>query len=138
MIRIIDYGGKMPSRKHEGDAGADVYALSDYTFGPHETICIPLGFGLEIPKGYAGYVIPRSSMGKKGISAQTIPVDSNYRGEIHAIITNYSSETQTVNAGDRIAQLVIIPCLIDNMEWITPEEASKTDRGANGFGSTGI
>lgn len=136
-MRIINYGGKMPSRKHSDDIGADVYALSDYTFQPHETICVPLGFGIELPKGYGGFVLPRSSMGKRGVSAQTIPVDPNYRGEIHAIVTNYTDEVQVVREGDRIAQLVVIPCLVDSFDWISPEEASKTDRGRGGFGSTG-
>lgn len=137
-MNIINYGGKVPSRKHDDDIGADVYALKDYTFGPHETICVPLGIGVELPKGCGGFVLPRSSMGKRGVSAQAIPVDPNYRGEIHAIVTNYTDEVQVVHAGDRIAQLVVIPCIIDTMVMIEPEEASVTDRGTAGFGSTGV
>ena len=137
-MRIINYGGRMPSRKHDDDIGADVYALKDYTFAPHETICIPLGIGVELPKGHACFVLPRSSMGKRGVSAQAIPVDPNYRGEIHAIVTNYTNEQQVIHAGDRIAQLVIVNCFIDSFNMIEPEEASKTDRGSAGFGSTGV
>ena len=89
MLNIINYGGWAPKRAHPGDAGADCYALADYVVKPHETIRIPLGFGTEIPDGMVGFILPRSSMASRGLVAQAVPVDSNYRGEIHAIITNY-------------------------------------------------
>lgn len=136
-MNIINYGGKMPSRKHSDDAGADVYALKPATFYPHETICIPLGFGTEIPEGYVGFILPRSSMAKRGLVAQAVPVDAGYRGELHAIVTNYNRSIQTIEAGDRIAQLVIVPCQTWSFNMIQPEEATETDRGAGAFGSTG-
>ena len=136
-MKIINYGGKVPTRKHAGDAGADVYCLKDLTIFPHETFCVPLGFGTEIPEGHVGFILPRSSMAKRGLVAQAAPVDSNYRGELHAIITNYTGEIQLIEAGDRIAQLVVFPCLVEDMEMIEPAEASATDRGTGAFGSTG-
>ena len=90
-IKLIDFGLKKdhyPFRPHENDAGADVYMPYDYTLKPGEIVRIPLGFGLMIPDGFAGYVFPRSSMAAKGLVCELPPIDSGYRGEIHAIISN--------------------------------------------------
>ncbi len=135
-MNIINFGGKMPTRKHPGDAGADCYAQDTCFIFPHETRKIPLGIGTEIPEGYVGFILPRSSMAAKGVVAAAVPVDSNYRGEIHAIVTNYNTQIARIDAGDRIAQLVIFPCLTPEFEMISPEEASETDRGTGAFGST--
>ena len=85
-IKLIDFGlekDHYPFRPHENDAGADVYMPYDYTLKPGEIARIPLGFGLMIPDGYAGYVFPRSSMATKGLVCELPPIDSGYRGEIH-------------------------------------------------------
>ena len=90
-IRLIDFGVSKehcPFRPHENDAGADVYVPFDCTLNPGDIIKIPLGFGLEIPDGYAGYVFPRSSLAIKGLVCELPPIDSGYRGEIHAIVSN--------------------------------------------------
>lgn len=136
-MNIINFGGRMPERKHAGDAGADVYALRDYHILAHRTVKIPLGFGTEIPEGYVGFILPRSSMAAKGLVAQPVPVDAGYRGELHAIVTNYNVIDADISKGDRIAQLVIFPCEIPAFDWIDPSEASASDRGADAFGSTG-
>lgn len=136
-MNIINYGGMLPERKHRGDAGADVYALEEVWIWPHETVCVPLGFGTEIPEGYVGFILPRSSMAKNSVVAQAVPVDAGYRGELHAIITNYGSVPYKIEPGDRIAQLVVVPCLLEEFAWISPREASRSDRGAGAFGSTG-
>ena len=136
-MNLLDFGGKKPCRKHPEDAGADVYALGDYLVLPHQTLRIPLGIGTEIPEGYVGFILPRSSMAAKGLVAQAVPIDSNYRGEIHAIVTNYNETAVEIHYEDRIAQLVIVPCWLPTFEMINPSEASKTDRGAGAFGSTG-
>lgn len=98
-IKLIDFGlekDHYPFRPHENDAGADVYMPYDYTLKPGEIARIPLGFGLMIPDGYAGYVFPRSSMAAKGLVCELPPIDSGYRGEIHAIISNVSSRIETM------------------------------------------
>ena len=136
-MNIINYGGMMPSRKHPDDAGADVYALKDVEFYPHETCCIGLGFGTEIPEGYVGFIMPRSSMAARGLVAQMVPVDAGYRGELHAIICNYTDEIQKIEAGDRIAQLVVVPCQTWSFDWIDPSDVSRTERMSGAFGSTG-
>lgn len=136
-MNIINYGGVMPSRKHKGDAGADVYALKDVTIGAHETVCIGLGIGAEIPEGYVGFILPRSSMAARGLIAHAVPIDSGYRGELHAIITNVGRSVERIETGDRIAQLVIMPCQTWSFAGIDPSEIIWTDRGDGAFGSTG-
>ena len=84
-IKLIDFGvpeHQRPYRPHGNDAGADVYLPYDCTLQPGEIAKIPLGFGLEIPDGYAGYIFPRTSMAVKGLVCELPPVDSGYRGEM--------------------------------------------------------
>ena len=93
-IKLIDFGvpeSRRPFRPHGNDAGADVYMPYDCTLQPGGIAKIPLGFGIEIADGYAGYIFPRTSMAVKGLVGELPPVDSGYRGEIHAIISNVSS-----------------------------------------------
>ena len=95
-------------------------------------LCVPLGFGIEVPDGYAGYVFPRTSMAVKGLVCELPPVDSGYRGEIHAIISNVSNKPQELPKGSRVGQLVITPVVI--AEFVTELGGQ---RGTGGFGSTG-
>ena len=134
-IRLLDFGvpeDRQPFRPHDNDAGADVYMPYECTVKPGEIIKIPLGFGIEVPDGFAGYVFPRSSMAVKGLVCELPPVDSGYRGEIHAIISNVSNKEHTIRKDDRIGQLVIMPVIIADF---VSEHGSQ--RGLGGFGSTG-
>lgn len=134
-IRLLDFGvskDHRPFRPHDNDAGADVYMPYECTVKPGEIIKIPLGFGIEVPDGFAGYVFPRSSMAVKGLVCELPPVDSGYRGEIHAIISNVSNKEHTIRKDDRIGQLVIMPVIIADF---VSEHGSQ--RGLGGFGSTG-
>ena len=132
-IKLINYGYEnAPLRAHGNDAGADVYANEWYTVLPHETIKIPLGFGIELPDGFAGFVCPRSSMAAKGLVCEIPPVDSGYRGEIHAILTNTTGQTQWISKGERVGQLVIVPVVV--ADFVT--ELGE-GRGTGAFGSTG-
>ena len=132
-IKLIDHGGdRVPVRKHYNDAGADVTALKDYMIGIHETVKIPLGFGVEIPDGYVGFIFPRSGLCSRGLTCELPPIDSGYRGEIHAVITNCSDYPVGIKAGDRIGQLVIFPVVLADFVWDLGEE-----RGTGAFGSTG-
>ena len=134
-IRLIDFGApanQRPFRPHWNDAGADVYMPYDCTLQPREIAKVPLGFGIEVPDGYAGYVFPRTSMAVKGLVCELPPVDSGYRGEIHAIISNVSSRAQELTKGSRVGQLVITPVVI--ADFVTDLGA---ERGNGGFGSTG-
>lgn len=141
-IRVIDYGyDELPKRAHANDAGADVHAhikgsedqAGKITIAPNQTVKIPLGLGLVLPDGYAAFVFPRSGLSSKGITCELPPIDSGYRGEIHAIVTNCSNKAFTVNDGDRIGQLVITPVVI--ADFITED---IEQRGSRCFGSTGI
>lgn len=136
-IQIIDFGyEKLPYRAHENDAGADVHVcMHDNTIdeiGPHKTKKIPLGVGLILPDGYMACVYPRSGLATKGIVCEIPPIDSGYRGEIHAIVHNGTDDPYVIKNGDRIGQLVITPIVV--ADFITDNIA---ERGDNGFGSTG-
>lgn len=132
-VKLIDFGyTNAPNRAHENDAGADVYSTINCTIYPHSTRKIPLGFGLELPDGYAAYIFPRSGMSTKGIVAELPPIDSGYRGEVHAIVSNLTDMPYYVETGDRVGQLVITPVVI--ADFITEDIAQ---RGDGAFGSTG-
>lgn len=137
-IKVLDFGyDKLPLRAHANDAGADVHVcLHNNEEGiwiePNTSYKIPLGLGLVLPDGYAAYVFPRSGLSTSGIVCELPPIDSGYRGEIHAIVTNCSRTPRYIANGDRIGQLVIIPVLI--ADFITED---IEERGSNGFGSTG-
>lgn len=132
---MIDFGLEAdhhPFRSHENDAGADVFMPYDCTLKPGEIAIIPLGFGLIIPDGFAGYVFPRSSMAAKGLVCELPPIDSGYRGEIHAIISNVSTSSQIIHKNTRVGQLVITPVLIADFVLNLGKE-----RENEAFGSTG-
>ena len=134
-IKLIDFGlekNHYPFRPHENDAGADVYMPYNCILKPGEIARIPLGFGLMIPDGYAGYVFPRSSMAAKGLVCELPPIDSGYRGEIHAIICNVSTTTQSLYKDTRVGQLVITPVVIADFVLDLGES-----RSIGAFGSTG-
>ena len=134
-IKLIDFGvskDHRPFRPHDNDAGADVYMPYDCTVQPGEIAKIPLGFGIEVPDGYAAFVFSRSSMAVKGLVCELPPIDSGYRSEIHAIISNVSRTEQKIREGARIGQLVITPVIIADFVF---EHGDR--RGMGGFGSTG-
>lgn len=134
-IKLLDFGvpeDRRPFRPHDNDAGADVYMPYDCTIKPGEIAKIPLGFGIEVPDGFAGFVFPRSSMAVKGLVCELPPVDSGYRGEIHAIISNVSNKEHMIRKDTRIGQLIITPVII--ADYVTDR---STQRGSGAFGSTG-
>lgn len=137
-IKVIDYGyTKLPFRAHQNDAGADVHVCFHDCDGmgipPHATAKIPLGLGLVLPDGYMACVYPRSGLSSLGIVCELPPIDSGYRGEIHAIVHNGSDKMITVINGERIGQLVITPVVV--ADFITED---IEERGTGAFGSTGI
>lgn len=132
-IKLIDFGyKKAPSRAHENDAGADVYIREEVILKPHTTTKVPLGFGLEVPDGYAAYIFPRSGMASKGVVCELPPIDSGYRGEIHAIVSNLTDRTYQLEEDDRIGQLVVMPVIL--ADFITYD---IKERGTGAFASTG-
>ncbi len=131
---------QIPTRQYDGDAGYDLYAdmQEPIIIKPHTTEFIHTGIAIEVPDGYFGAVFARSGLAsKQGLRpANCVGVcDSRYRGEYMVALHNDSIATRTVNPGDRIAQLVVMSYL--NMEFNEVVELSDTERGEDGFGSTG-
>jgi dUTP pyrophosphatase len=121
-------------------AGADLYACLEetVTVAPGQTVFVPTGIAMEIPRGYAGLAYARSGLACKQDLAPANKVgviDSDYRGEFMIALHNHGSQVRTVSHGDRIAQLVITPVYTPGFREV--EELSDTSRGAGGFGSTG-
>jgi len=130
----------IPTRQHEGDAGYDLYAdiQEPVIIKPHTTEFIHTVIAIEIPDGYFGAVFARSGLAtNEGLRpANCVGVcDSRYRGEYMVALHNDSTAAKTVSLGDRIAQLVVMPYL--NVEFNEINELPDTERGENGFGSTG-
>lgn len=130
----------LPHYATEGSAGMDLCAAveGDVQLMPSETKLIPTGFTIELPQGYEAQIRPRSGMALKfqvGIMNAPGTVDSDYRGEIKVLLTNFGKEPYSVKRGDRIAQMVIHR--FTRVEWEEVEKTNDTARGAGGFGHTG-
>ena len=140
-VKKLRPNAKLPTYGSEFAAGADLYACLDapVTIQPHETYLVPTGLSLELPVGWAGMVHARSGMATKRDLAPANKVgviDCDYRGEVMVSLHNHGSQPQTVEPGERIAQLVIMPYL--TAQFFETEELSDTVRGEGGFGSTGF
>lgn len=139
LIAILDEKCE-PIRQHMTDAGIDLRAREEVELGIGEAKPIPVGIKVEIPPGYVGLIFPRSGLAtKKRVTlTNTIGViDSDYRGEVICHMVNNGSFNYTVNKYDRIAQLVVLPCLIGDYIEVSEKELSDTERGDGGFGHTG-
>ena len=139
-VKKLHPNAVLPTYGSAEAAGADLYACleSEVTIEPGEVYWVPTGIALEVPRGCAGLVYARSSLGaKRGLApANKVGViDSDYRGEIKVVLLNHSKLPQTLQPGERIAQFVITPVLQPQYEEV--EDLTDTSRGAGGFGSTG-
>ena len=131
----------MPSYQTMGSAGMDICAFlsENESLMPLERKLIPTGLYIALPIGYEAQIRPRSGLAMKfGITCLNTPgtIDSDYRGEIKVLLINLSNEIQQIKHGDRIAQMVIAP--YSNASWIETNHLNETQRGAGGFGSTGL
>ena len=129
----------MPKYAHEGDAGLDLRITETVTLEPMQKCVVGCGLAVEIPSGCVGLVFPRSGLAaKQGITLSNSVgvIDSGYRGEVCAALINQSYETVTLEAGTRVCQLVVMPYV--PCELVPVDELSDTERGAGGFGSTGV
>jgi dUTP pyrophosphatase len=140
--RIGDHHLEPPKRATEGAAAFDLQAVEWVTIYPGQRLAIATGWAWEIPAGNCGLVLPRSGLAAKhGITVLNAPglIDSDYRGEVKALLINLGDEPFEIQPSDRIAQL-----LVQQTGWgaggrcIEVEELSDTARGAGGFGSTGV
>ena len=139
-VKRLSPDAKLPSYGTQDAAGADLYAClkEPVTVAPGDTVWIPTGIALEVPKACAGLIYARSGLAcKRGLAPanKVGVVDSDYRGEVVVVLHNHSDQPQTIQPGERIAQLVITPVLTPAYEEVT--ELSSSERGAGGFGSTG-
>jgi dUTP pyrophosphatase len=139
-IKKLRADAVLPTRGSEQAAGYDLYAASAEAIGikPHETVMVGTGLAAAIPEGYFGGVFARSGLAsKRGLRPANCVgvVDSDYRGELIVALHNDSDEVKTIEAKERIAQLVIMPYL--SIEFEEVEELDETKRGEGGFGSTG-
>lgn len=140
-VKKLHPSAALPTRGSAAAAGADLYACLEapVTIAPGETALLPTGLAMEIPEGYGGFVYARSGLATKRDLAPANKVgviDSDYRGELLISLHNHGKSPQTIEPGDRIAQLVIAPYLPAAFSEV--EELTDTQRGAGGFGSTGI
>lgn len=131
-IKVIDFGGQIPNRAHYNDSGADCYCQQGTVIPPHSVVKVPTGIGVELPDGYDIVVHCKSGLSSKGIWAANAPVDSGYRGEIHAILFNTTDELFIINAGEKIGQFVVRPVIYADFVKELGEE-----RNSDAFGSTG-
>lgn len=141
VFSVLRDGALLPEYQTSGSAGADLHAYlaEPITLKPMERTLIPTGLFVELPEGYELQVRPRSGLALKyGVTVLNTPgtVDSDYRGELCVLLVNLGSEPFTVQNGDRIAQAVVAQTV--QVRFVQTDALSKTGRGSNGYGSTGI
>ena len=140
-VRCVCDSEHIPAHAHAGDAGADMRAAIDspLTIYPSKSEWVPLGVRVEIPDGFVGLQFPRSGLGcNHGICLAngTGVIDSGYRGEVKAKLLNLGKKPYTVKPNDRICQLVVVPYM--SCVYVPVDELSDTERGTDGYGSTGV
>ena len=138
-VKRLDASIELPSYAREGDAGLDLRAAHDATLEPGARGLVGTGLAVAIPVGFAGLVLPRSGLALgQGVTVLNAPglVDAGYRGELKVLLVNHGGAAITVRRGDRVAQLVIQR--VERAELIEVGELPVSERGAGGFGSTGV
>ena len=135
MKIMLDKGAKLPTRAHPWDAGLDLYAKESGYIRVNNSFTFDTGVHVQIPEGYVGFVKSKSGlMCNHGITTDGT-IDCGYTGSIRVCLFNRGGSKYEVKKGDKIAQLVIVPCILLPLEQV--QSLGKTERGANGFGSTG-
>ena len=139
QVMRVDPRATLPSRAYDGDAGLDLYALDPCRLGPGERASVRTGVAVAIPPGHAGLVLPRSGLAARhGVALVNAPglIDAGYRGELRVLLLNTDrTEAVALQAGDRIAQLVLVAVRLPAV--IEVAELPASERGAGGFGSSG-
>nr|DAF38188.1 MAG TPA: dUTPase [Caudoviricetes sp.] len=137
LVKLLNEYAQLPTRGSKDAAGLDLYCPFHIKVPADSQKKIPLGIAVEIPKGHMGLLVPRSSMSKTPLRcANSVGIiDADYRGELSIAYENISCSDYTIFRGDRIAQLIIIPIAIVDVE--EAQTLSETERGDGGYGSTG-
>lgn len=134
-IKRLHKDAKLPSYAHPGDVGLDLFSLEDYDLGPGEHRHFNVGFALEFPIGYAAIIKDKGGIAKSGLHTMGGVFDAGFRGEYNVQLINLGKEPYHIAKGNKIAQLVIYPVVIAELE--EAQELSSTKRGQGQFGSTG-
>lgn len=135
-VKKTDQAAHLPTRSHPTDAGLDLYALHDVHLYASGRAIVPTGISVAIPAGYYGQIQGRSGLAARdGVVPAGGVIDADYRGEVQVILMNHSRNGWTAKAGDRIAQLVILPIATPGVVEVA--ELPGTERGDGGLGSTG-
>jgi len=134
-VKKLKEDAKLPKYHMPGDVGMDMYAMETVTLAPGEHHRFWHGFALEFPEGHAAIVKDKSSISKAGLHTMGGVFDAGYRGEYNTHLVNLSSEPYTVEEGDKVAQLIIYPVIIAELE--ETDTLGESARGEQGFGSTG-
>lgn len=139
-VEVLLQADYEPNYAHPGDAGADLISTDTVTLAPGQRATVGTGVAIALPDGYVCFVVPRSGLAfKHGITIVNAPgtVDAGYRGEIKVSLLNTDAEHAfTINAGDRIAQMIVMP--VSRARFVRVNELPGSDRGEGGFGSTGV
>lgn len=130
----LDPGAYEPTRGHATDAGLDLRTPISFWLYSGEHKKIDTGVHVQIPKGYVGLITSKSKLMDEGITSRGT-IDAGFTGSIKAVMYNHGGEAKLFRAGDKITQLVVLPCVIEDIEYVT--ELEETERGDGGFGSTG-
>jgi dUTP pyrophosphatase len=137
-VKTLNYDARIPYKSYPGSAGYDIFSIESVTIAPGSRLLIRTGVSLEVPEYYYIRVAPRSGLSVRGIDVGAGVIDSSYRGEVKVLLINNSKEFYNVQEGDRIAQLIMERCGnadITVLEYY--DELSMSERGQNGFGSSG-
>lgn len=134
FFRFGEHNLPLPERATSGSAGYDLRTTESITILPGEFKLVKTGFGIEIEPGLVGLIRDRSGLASRGITTRAGVIDCDYRGEIGVILVNESNDVRHFDIGDRIAQLVVLSCIMEESKEI--KHPSITERGAGGFGST--
>lgn len=134
-IKKLKENTKLPKYHHPGDVGMDLYAMETVTIPPMGQYRLWHGFALEFPEGYAAIVKDKGSISKAGLHTMGGVFDAGYRGEYNTHLVNFSTESYTIEEGDKVSQLIIYPVIIAELEEV--DQLSESARGEGMFGSTG-
>jgi dUTP pyrophosphatase len=140
QVRLLHPAAQPPARTRPGDAAYDLRCLQGFSLWPRERATVPTGVAIALPPGVAGLVTPRSGLASRhGISLVNSPglIDPNYRGELRIVLVNLGDARFEAHAGDRIAQLLLVPFVVPDVSVVEELPPSPDDRGENGFGSSG-
>jgi dUTP pyrophosphatase len=134
-VKKIHRDAKLPSYGHKGDAGLDLFSVSDCVLETGQVFPVPTGIQVAIPEGHVGLIWDKSGVSLRGVHRLAGVIDSGYRGEVKVVLVNLSGQPFSVEKGMKIAQLVIQPVNTVGVKEV--EDLGDTPRGEGGFGSTG-